>query len=703
MQKTNTYPLIIGALTFIIITGGKILNVENTSWLMEGDLATNWLGWMFFRNTPAIQWPLGANPDYGMAIGSSIVFTDSIPLLAIAFKYFDKLLPNHFQYFGIWILTCFIFQSYFSWKILATFTHNNWLKAIGSIFFIITPCFLFRTSVHPSLSAQWLLLAGIYLYLLNQSFFTRWTSLLIITSLVHAYLLFMVLSIWLANITYRAWDRQLNLTSIARHISLTIIAVFVAMWSAGYFMIGSGTSFNESGYGIYRMNLLSPIDPDENWSMLLPDQKQGPGDYEGFNFLGLGILILICFSMYYANLKDIFLISKKIIIIICLCLFLFLFSISNHISIGENEIFNYKIPSNLNFLFNAFRSSGRMFWPVVYIIYIIVFKIIFTKTRTRVALATCTMALSIQIADSSASIKKLNESLNSSRERPTPLASPIWNDVAKNYKNIIFVLPRNQVDLWLPLSYFAANHEMAINIGYFSRTNSQKEKLARREIIESIIKKDLAKDSIYIFENQGILWKLASIQVSEDDFYGIVDNLPIIAKDLKKCSTCNLELMKKSTSDTMSTDYRLDDIDFSSNGPGHNYMLDGWSSAEKWGTWSDADSASLLLEPSKVPSRGILEITINAFPFLEKKHPLQEIEISINNKYIDKIIYSSTNETIKKIKIPSELISDKKGLMLINFKLKNPISPHKLGISPDTRTLGIGLKSIQIKALENDN
>lgn len=53
---------------------------------MEGDPATHWLGWQFFRNSPLLQWPLGANPDYGMEIGSSIIFSDSIPLLAFIFK-----------------------------------------------------------------------------------------------------------------------------------------------------------------------------------------------------------------------------------------------------------------------------------------------------------------------------------------------------------------------------------------------------------------------------------------------------------------------------------------------------------------------------------------------------------------------------------------------------------------------------------------
>ena len=40
------------------------------------------------------------------------------------------------------------------------------------------------------------------------------------------------------------------------------------------------------------MNLLSPID-QAGWSLILPDLPKASGDYEGFNYLGLGVLLLV--------------------------------------------------------------------------------------------------------------------------------------------------------------------------------------------------------------------------------------------------------------------------------------------------------------------------------------------------------------------------------------------------------------------------
>lgn len=94
--------ILLGLGAFLIISGGKIVNPEYIDWLlMEGDPATHWLGWQFFRNSPLFQWPIGANPNYGLELGSSVVFTDSIPLLAFFFKPLNPFLPETFQYNGL--------------------------------------------------------------------------------------------------------------------------------------------------------------------------------------------------------------------------------------------------------------------------------------------------------------------------------------------------------------------------------------------------------------------------------------------------------------------------------------------------------------------------------------------------------------------------------------------------------------------------
>src|SRR5436190_18867439 len=148
----------LGALAFAAMTGGRILSPVYIDWLMEGDPATYLLGWQFFRHTPLLQWPIGANLRYGMELGSSVVFTDSLPLLAFVFKPVSGLLPDTFQYIGLWIAICFLLQSFFAHRLLALFTHDRWLPLIGSAFFLIAPVWLYRLDGHYVLFGQWLLL-----------------------------------------------------------------------------------------------------------------------------------------------------------------------------------------------------------------------------------------------------------------------------------------------------------------------------------------------------------------------------------------------------------------------------------------------------------------------------------------------------------------------------------------------------------------
>ncbi|HOV13874.1 MAG TPA: DUF6311 domain-containing protein, partial [Spirochaetota bacterium] len=99
---------LLGVLAFITIFGIKVLDVTYIDWITDGfDLQQHYFGWSFFRND-TWHFPLGKTINYGYPFGISVVYTDSIPLFAIFFKLFKGILPEQFQYFGIFSLMCFI-------------------------------------------------------------------------------------------------------------------------------------------------------------------------------------------------------------------------------------------------------------------------------------------------------------------------------------------------------------------------------------------------------------------------------------------------------------------------------------------------------------------------------------------------------------------------------------------------------------------
>ena len=100
-----------------------------------------------------------------MEMGSSVVFTDSIPVAALLFKLARDALPDHFQYFGMWTFACYILQGGFGWLISGLFTRIALQRLAMTALFVLSPLLPDRGIGHYALMAHWLVLAALYLYL----------------------------------------------------------------------------------------------------------------------------------------------------------------------------------------------------------------------------------------------------------------------------------------------------------------------------------------------------------------------------------------------------------------------------------------------------------------------------------------------------------------------------------------------------------
>lgn len=103
---------LLGAAIFLRIYGWQVLVPTYTDWLTMGvaDLSQHYLGWCFYRNSPWLL-PIGMMNTLPYPFVASIIFSDSIPVMAVLFKLLSPVLPQSFQYFGIWGLLCFMLQA----------------------------------------------------------------------------------------------------------------------------------------------------------------------------------------------------------------------------------------------------------------------------------------------------------------------------------------------------------------------------------------------------------------------------------------------------------------------------------------------------------------------------------------------------------------------------------------------------------------
>ena len=177
------YALLFGGLYASYLIGNK-LNPSDIDWLLASrDPAQHFLGWVFFRND-SWHWPLTFTQDLLYPTGTSIAYTDSIPLFAIVFKLFSPVLPARFQYFGLYIFLSFILQFFWGAKLGQLFSRNSLFCATASgLLFMLAPPLNLRVHGHIALTSHWLILASIWSYIRLSNDFKNLSKILLFQSM----------------------------------------------------------------------------------------------------------------------------------------------------------------------------------------------------------------------------------------------------------------------------------------------------------------------------------------------------------------------------------------------------------------------------------------------------------------------------------------------------------------------------------------
>ena len=155
-------PLLLGVLCFILIYGTKILNPSYDDWLLTGgDLSQHYIGWEGYRNG-SWTFPIGLSDTLTYPTSISVIFTDSIPLAAVFFKLLSPILPDTFQYWGLWGLAGFMLTALVSAVLVRKYSPDTACTLLAVLFFTLSPTILQRLYGHESLGGgQWLVPASL--------------------------------------------------------------------------------------------------------------------------------------------------------------------------------------------------------------------------------------------------------------------------------------------------------------------------------------------------------------------------------------------------------------------------------------------------------------------------------------------------------------------------------------------------------------
>lgn len=539
----------LGLLVFLYIYGAGTLNPANTGWLMNaGDLTQHYLGWSFFRNDSWV-FPLGKTISYGYPYGISTTYTDSIPLLAIIFKLLSPLLPQNFQYFGIWELICFAFSGFFAALILRLFTKNNLLITLGGLFFIFSPIMIFRVAGHNALSGQWIILWALYLFLSKdkiQVSIVQWIIVSVLSILIHPYLTLMVLVIYFASeVNNFLAERKIwqNLMRIASMLAVMVLMVFVLG------LYSSDISLLEPGLGYTSLNLNALINPigwsGHCWSKYLKVLPlESIWQAEGFNYLGLGMILLLIaplailtFNIFNRRESKPKFISIGLIFIVLFCL---LFALSNRLTFSGRLLFSYQLPGIVEGVWSIFRATGRVFWPAYYLIYIFVFVSLFglakTKKRELLLAVILLSAAILQIADIQPGLAYSRKIFSAKNSYASPFISDFWQKIPECRQ--IVVLPpfeENSPDknFYDQIANFAAGKKLTVNSGYFARGPYEKISAFANEKTASLKLGIFSPDEIYILRDNSFFEQLKTQYQNQANFLVIDGYFVISAKNFQ--------------------------------------------------------------------------------------------------------------------------------------------------------------------------
>ncbi|MEW6138747.1 MAG: hypothetical protein AB1733_10985 [Thermodesulfobacteriota bacterium] len=122
----------------------------------------------------------------------------------------------------------------------------------------------------------------------------------------------------------------------------------------------------------------------------------------------------------------------------------------------------------------------------------------------------------------------------------------------------------------------------------------------------------------------------------------------------------------------------------------------GWGSGEIWGTWTVGKQACLEF-PLQHPIGADLILSATTVAFLTEARSEITVDILANGTAIGKWIFlHGEPEVDREVRI-DETVADQRNPLEILFRISDPASPSSLGLSNDTRLLGMGVKTLRLE------
>ena len=453
---------VISVLVTLAIFGPGIANPQDLGWL-QGDAITGQFGWHQYRSDPAHWFPIVTDRgSYPLPMPVAIFGT--IPFADFLLKLLSPILPEQFQYIGPLFVIGVALQAWLGWAVLREATPEGQGAAyrlslfLAAVLFGTAPVFIFRFHMmHIALAMHWPVLLSLLIFLRSYRI-SYWrtirdfSAVTAISAALMPYTMMMVVLVYGGYIVKSLLERKLEWT---RYILMVIPLQcgLATLLASGFIQFGGLGVFSAGGFGLYSTNFLSMIDPlyPHFSAGLIPDLGiAGPGQYEGFGYVGAGVLFLFVASALVAMARRgrpvtgaVSATARIYWPLAVVVLVSFLWAMSNEMAFGTHVI-KLPVPDALMSVLQNFRSSGRFIAVVIYVLMFIASLNLLRKLSPQRAALVMSLAAIIQVADLAPAYLQLHQQFADrfqSKGFAERFADPVYQGIGRSHDTLIILPP----------------------------------------------------------------------------------------------------------------------------------------------------------------------------------------------------------------------------------------------------------------------
>lgn len=516
LAKKYRWPLtgaLLGALVFVVLYGVRVLDPACVDWILNDpspDPSQHYLGWVFYRRS-AVRLPyIGANYSAVYPFRTSIVFTDSIPLLAVLGKLLSPLLPARFQYFGWWGLLCYALQGGLAQAILARLggvrsgqRARCWATVAGAGVLVFFPALTVRMFAHTALAANWLVLLALWLLLRSDALLPStgraclaWGMMGLLCAGVHLYYLPMV-GIVLVGYALRRGLQKRGAAAVAAPVLAYCGAALAELVLLGAFAANFAGYSNGYLNGADLANLFVP-GLNASWEQ---DVYIGLGGVLAC-VLAAAAVLLACVRGQAGRLAA-FLRRHRIWTAVLGAVLLLdaAAAMGNTVTLGGHTLCTVNIPQILMDVWAMFSSCARLAWLDGMLLILLACGLLLRLWGGRAAaalLAACTLAQAYGMREELGN-RYTKYHAAATYAGSTALQDPAWEELADGgrFRHLAFASFDFEHEEFWDLAAFAADHGWTSNSFYMGHMDGN---LAAVTLAGEM--NGLSADTLYVFVDE---------------------------------------------------------------------------------------------------------------------------------------------------------------------------------------------------------